>query len=75
MLSRTFWEYLGVLKYVQAKYSEDKLPDMIWRPQGPWHMVDEKLYKDFPDDYTRVRALQRLHGTTKIPYIQEDTAI
>lgn len=62
----TFWEHLGVLKYIQKKYK-------VWSDpkhhSTNWTVIDEELWRDFPDDYLYVRTHQRLTGFTYIDYL------
>lgn len=73
-----FWEHLGVLRYIQAKHRVWLTPNDI---NASWHHTDIELWRDFPDDYLRVRTLQKLHRTTKIDFVepthnnQEDTSL
>lgn len=72
MRATNFWEYLGVLKYIQAKYDVWMDPHRV-NGMPNWPKTDEDLWRDFPEDYQYVRSMQRLLNTTKIDFTPEDT--
>ena len=71
----TFWEYLGVLRYIQIKYRVWLNPSATMG-SGNWPDVEAELWRDFHEDYVFVRTQQRLLGTTFIKHLHtpyEDT--